>query len=91
MQIQRAVIRVALDYEERKSIKEEILEITDERYVHIDSCTEKQEEVNKKFAKDDKRIEIISHDFDIIKKLMWAVASASIGSLVVAVFELILK
>ena len=47
--------------------------------------------VNKKFSNDDKRIEIISHDFAVIKKLMWAVASASIGSLVVAFFELILK
>ena len=80
-----------LDYRERKELKEEILEITDERYVHIDSCTEKQNTINGKFAKDDKRIEIISHDFAVIKKLMWAVASASIGSLVVAFFELILK
>lgn len=68
-------------------IKEEL----DERYVKQRDCDGKQEQVNKKFSNDDKRIEIISHDFDIIKKLMWAVASASIGSLVVAVFELILK
>lgn len=82
---------MALDYNERKSIKEEILEITDERYVHVDDCNEKQSAVSQKFAKDDKRIEIISHDFGVIKKLMWAVATASIGSLVVAFFELILK
>ena len=82
---------MAIDYEDRKSIKDEILEITDERYVHINDCNEKQESVNKKIANDDKRIEIISHDFAAIKKLMWAIATSSIGALVVALFELILK
>lgn len=82
---------MALDHEEVQLLKSEIFEQADERYVRIEDCTEKQESVNKKFANDDKRIEIISHDFAVIKKLMWAVASASIGSLVVAFFELILK
>ena len=82
---------MAVSYEDMKSIKEEVLAITDERYVHINECAEKQEAVNKKFANDDKRIEIISHDFGVIKKLMWAVASASVGSLITAIFELIIK
>lgn len=69
----------------------ELKSVFDDRYVLQSDCSEKQEGVNKKFAKDDKRIEIISHDFGVIKKLMWAVATASIGSLVVAFFELILK
>lgn len=73
--------------EDLEVIKEEL----DERYVKQRDCEGKQEQVNKKFSDDDKRIAIISHDFAIIKKLMWAVASASIGTLVVAVFELILK
>ena len=74
--------------------KEDILElqgILDDRYVLQTDCNDKQEKMNGKFANDDKRIAIISHDFAVIKKLMWAVASASIGSLVVAFFELILK
>ena len=69
----------------------ELKTVFDDRYVLQSDCSEKQENVNKKFAKDDKRIEIISHDFGVIKKLMWAVATASIGSLVVAFFELVLK
>lgn len=69
----------------------ELKTVFDDRYVLQSDCSEKQENVNKKFAKDDKRIEIISHDFGVVKKLMWAVATASIGSLVVAFFELILK
>ena len=63
----------------------------DDRYVLQSDCNETQSQNSKKFAKDDKRIEIISHDFAVVKKLMWAVATASIGSLVVAFFELILK
>lgn len=69
----------------------EIKRVLDDRYVLQSDCNETQTQNSKRFAKDDKRIEIISHDFDVIKKLMWAVATASIGSLVVAFFELILK
>jgi hypothetical protein len=69
----------------------ELKKVFDDRYVMQADCTEKQEAVNKKFANDDKRIEIIAHDFGVIKRLMWAVATASIGSLVVAFFELILR
>jgi hypothetical protein len=69
----------------------ELQDIFDDRYVSQNDCNDKQEKMNGRFANDDKRIEIISHDFAVIKKLMWAVASASIGSLVVAFFELILK
>jgi hypothetical protein len=63
----------------------------DERYVQQKSCNDIQLQNNSRFSNDDKRIEIMVHDFGIIKKLMWAVATASIGSLVVAFFELIIK
>lgn len=69
----------------------ELKQVFDDRYVLQSDCESTQRDISKKFAKDDKRIEIISHDFGVIKKLMWAVATASIGSLVVAFFELILK
>lgn len=78
---------MALDLEDIRILEETF----DDRYVLQSDCNERQEKVNNKFSNDDKRIEIISHDFAVIKKLMWAVASASIGSLVVAFFELILK
>lgn len=82
---------MAIDYEERKSIKEEILEITDERYVHINDCNDKQESVNKKFANDDKRIDKLIDRMDLWNKLLWAIASSSIGALVIAFLELIIK
>lgn len=78
---------MALGIEDFDAIKKEF----DDRYVHQSDCNEIQAQISKIFAQDDKRIEIISHDFEVVKKLMWAVASASIGSLVVAFFELILK
>jgi hypothetical protein len=86
-----AVKRVILDYEERKSITEEVLKIADERYVHTEDCNTKQENVNKKFANDDKRIDLLITKINIWEKLLWAIASASVGALVVSVFELILK
>lgn len=74
-----------------EKVEKKLIERGDERYVMVSECNDRQERVNNKFANDDKRIEIISHDFGVIKKLMWAVASASIGTLVVAFFELVLK
>lgn len=82
---------MVLNHEEINALKKEIFVEADKRYVSVEVCNDKQERVNRKFANDDKRIEIIAHDFGVIKKLMWAVATASIGSLVVAFFELILR
>lgn len=69
----------------------EIEQHFDDRYVLQVRCSEKQLKFNERLAMDDKRIEIMYHDFGVVKKLMWAVATASIGTLVVAFFELILK
>ena len=74
-----------------QKVEKKLIERGDERYVMASECNARQGKINNRFANDDKRIEIISHDFGVIKKLMWAVASASIGSLVVAFFELVLK
>ena len=82
---------MSITLEDMNTIEEHIFAKADDKYVRIEDCNDNQDRVNSKLAKDDKRIEIISHDFAVIKKLMWTVASASIGSLVVAFFELILK
>ena len=63
----------------------------DDRYVLKEECNDKQKQNATKFANDDKRIEIMSREFSTVKKLIWAIASASIGSLIAAIFELILK
>ena len=70
---------------------QELKEVFDDRYVLKGDCDNAQSRISSSFAKDDKRIEIIQHDFATIKKLIWVVASASIGTLVAAIFELILR
>lgn len=69
----------------------EIQRVCDDRYVMQSDCNERQEANNKKFANDDKRIDIISHDFKVIKWLVTTVAASSIGALVVAIMELVIK
>jgi hypothetical protein len=74
--------------------KEDILEIQailDDRYVLQSDCNDKQNANNKRFANDDKRIEKLIDRFNTWDKLLWTIATASIGALVVAFFELILK
>lgn len=68
----------------------EIKKVLDDRYVLQSDCNEKQESINRKFSNDDKRIEMIQHDFKVIKWLVTTVAASSIGALVVSIFELIL-
>ena len=59
MQIQRAVIRVALEHSEIQALKAEFFAEADERYVKIEDCNETQNANNKRFANDDKRIDLI--------------------------------
>lgn len=75
---------------EMKDVKE-LEQYFDDRYVLQADCNDRQEAVNKKFANDDKRIEVITHDFKIIKWLVTTVAASSIGALVVSIFELVLR
>lgn len=76
-----------LDHEDFNAIKKEL----DDRYVMQSECNDTQERINKRFANDDKRIEVINHDFKVIKWLVTTVAASSIGALIVSIFELILK
>jgi hypothetical protein len=77
--------------EELDIIKEHIFADADNRYVHIEDCNEKQENINNKLANDDKRIDLLIAKFNILEKLLWAIASASIGALVTSILELIMK
>ncbi|MEE0968167.1 MAG: hypothetical protein U0M06_02185 [Clostridia bacterium] len=78
---------MALTHEDFEEIKKEL----DERYVLQSKCSDKQAEVNEKFAKDDKRIDRLIDRMNLWNKLLWAIATSSIGALVIAFFELILK
>lgn len=76
-----------LTHEDIIALKKEL----DERYVQICDCDDIQANNAKKFSNDDKRIEIISHDFGTMKKLLWVVATTGTGSLITAFINLILK
>lgn len=69
----------------------EIKTFFDDRYVLQGECNSRQKEVADELADEDKRIEVISHDFKIIKWLVTTVAASSIGALVVGILDIIIK
>lgn len=69
----------------------ELKKVFDDRYVLQSDCNSTQGEINKKFANDDKRIDKLIDRMDLWNKLLWAIASSSIGALVIAFLELIIK
>lgn len=78
---------VALNHEDIMELKK----VFDDRYVLQSDCNDTQERVSKKFANDDKRIDKLIDRMELWSKLLWAIASSSIGALVVAFLQLILK
>ena len=81
------VATMAIEHEDIMELKR----VFDDRYVLQHDCNDTQERINKKLANDDKRIDRIINRVAIWEKLLWAIASASIGALVLSFFELILK
>lgn len=70
---------------------QELKAVFDDRYVLQSDCATTQENVSKKLANDDKRIDKLFDRLNLWDKLLWVITSASIGALVVAFLELILK
>ena len=62
----------------------------DERYVLQSDCNSNRGDVQARISKQSTKIEIATHDLAGIKKGIWIVATASIGSLVTALANLIL-
>lgn len=69
----------------------EIQDVFDDRYVLKDDCVERQEAVNKKFANDDKRIELLIQKWNTLEKLVWTIATATVGTLVTTIAQIIIK
>lgn len=51
----------------------ELKKVFDDRYVLQNVCNEKQEQVNKKFANDDKRIDLLIREQKQNNKLTWGI------------------
>lgn len=60
----------------------ELKKVFDDRYVRIEDCNDRQEAVNKKFANDDKRIELLVHQQSINNWLTGAIASGIVALLI---------
>lgn len=69
----------------------EIQDIFDDRYVCKDDCADRQEMVNKKFANDDKRIELLIQKWNTLEKLVWTIATATVGTLVTTIMQIFIK
>ena len=68
-----------------------IRQALDDIYVMQRDCDVKRDEINKKLSNDDKRIDILTHDFAIVKKLAWIIATSVIGILITSICNLILR
>ncbi len=85
---------MALTHEEIQELKREIFAEADKKYVAIDTCNEKQSEVNSKFANDDKRIDRIlllqEGNTKALQKNNW-LTTAVLGVIISIVVAMILK
>ena len=68
-----------------------IRQILDSVYVMQSDCDDKRDKINKELSNDDKRIDILAHDFAIVKKLAWIIATSVIGILATSICNLILR
>lgn len=66
-------------------------DVFDDRYVLKDDCVERQETVNKKFANDDKRIELLIQKWSTLEKLVWIIATATVGTLITTIVQSFVK
>ena len=83
-----------LTHEEITAIEKEIIDKCKNIFVQIDDCNEKQTEVNKKFANDDKRIDRIMYlqedTNDKLTKNNWLTITI-LGVIITTVVAMILK
>lgn len=82
---------MALTHDEVTNIKKEIINECKNIFVLIDDCDEIQKSTNKKFANDDKRIEKLMDRMNVWNKLLWVIASSSVGALVTSFFQLVIR
>ena len=68
-----------------------IRQALDDIYVMQRDCDGKRDAINKMLSNDDKRIDILAHDFAIVKKLAWIIATSVIGILITSICNLILR
>lgn len=73
--------------EEMEEIEQHIKERFDNDYVKIEDCNDIQVVNTKAHADFDKRISLVAYDMETIKKLLWVIATATIGQLIAMIFS----
>ena len=82
---------MALEHSEVQALKKEFFAEADERYVKIESCAEKQDAVNKKFANDDTRIKLFEQKVKTWEWMLKTIVAGVIGTLLTSILSLVLK
>ena len=80
----RSIVDKAVD-----QAKEDILAAVEQLYVGKDDCNDTKRENAKKFANDDKRIELFEQKMKLWEGLFKIIASASIGQVVLSIANLL--
>lgn len=80
-----------LEHNEVQALKKEFFAEADERYVKIESCAEKQDAVNKKFANDDTRIKLFEQKVKTWEWMLKTIVAGVIGTLLTSILSLIIK
>lgn len=70
---------------------QELTEHFDVRYVTQKECEERKDDINKRFAEDDKRIALVDHRLRVIETVAKIIATAVISQLVLSVFSLFVR
>jgi ABC-type phosphate/phosphonate transport system permease subunit len=82
---------VGLEHSEIQALKKEFFAEADERYVKIETCAEKQETYNKKFANDDTRIKLFEQKIKTWEWMLKTIVAGVIGTLLTSILSLVLK
>lgn len=85
------VYNMNISVEDMNFIKREILATTDERYVHVDTCTDIQKETTRKFSNDDTRIKLFEQKMKSWEWMFKLIATGTVGTLITSILSLILK
>lgn len=82
---------MGLEHNEIQALKKEFFAEADERYVKIETCAEKQDAYNKKFANDDTRIKLFEQKIKTWEWMLKTIVAGVIGTLLTSILSLVLK
>lgn len=70
---------------------EDIIQHLDDRYVMKTDCNDNQKKINESLSGVKTKIDLFEQKWNILEKLIWAIATATIGTLVTTTLSLIMR